>query len=264
VNLQLHNKTAFISGSTKGIGFSTAQKLLEEGASVIINGRNQKVVDQKVSELKSKFSNDKVTGLAADFSNINEVNLLIERLPSIDILINNLGVFSPAEFLDISDQDWLKIFEINVLSGIKLSKHCFPEMKSNKWGRIVFISSASGISIPKEMIHYGTTKTAQLAISRGLAELTKGTNVTVNTIIPGPTSSDGIIGYISGLAAERKLTQQELLEDFFRSVRPTSLLQRFITVEEVANMITFISSPLASATNGAVIKVDGGIVNSII
>src|ERR1700761_3980375 len=200
MDLHLKNKTAFISGSTAGIGFATAQRLLEEGANVIINGRSQPGVDTAVKELKTQFPAGKVSGIAADFSKVAEVNKLIKELPEIDILINNAGIFEPKQFTDIPDEDWFRFFEVNVMSGVRLSRALFPKMLAKGWGRIIFISSESAVFIPTEKIHYGMTKTAQIAVARGLAELTKGTQVTVNTILPGPTRSKGVGTFIEDLA----------------------------------------------------------------
>ncbi len=258
MDLQLKNKTAFISGSTQGIGFAIAKQLLQEGAKVIINGRTIQRVNEAVEKLKNETSNGDVSGIEADFSKADEINALLKRLPEVDILINNAGIFEPKPFVEITDEDWFKFYEVNVLSGVRLSRHYFPKMLAKNWGRIIFISSESAVNIPEEMIHYGMTKTAQLSISRGLAELTKGTNVTVNAVLPGPTKSEGVGEFINQLAASQNQTPAEAERDFFKTARPTSLLQRFSSVDEVANMVTYISSPLSSATNGAAVKVDGG------
>ena len=264
MDLQLKDKTAFISGSTQGIGYAIAEGLLKEGAAVIINGRSQGKVDQAVEKLKSVFAGAQVTGYAADFAKVEEVNALLEKLPEIDILINNAGIFEPKAFFDIPDSDWLKFFEVNVLSGVRLSRHFLPKMLEKNWGRVIFISSESAVNIPEEMIHYGTTKTAQLGVSRGLAELTSGTNVTVNTIMPGPTKSEGVAEFVKQLAASKNVSAEEAETDFFKTARPTSLIQRFATVEEIANLVVYVSSPLSSATNGSALKVDGGVAKFII
>ncbi len=263
MDLKLKGKTALISGSTQGIGFAIAKKLLEEGAKVIINGRTKEKVTEAVNKLKSEH-NGEVLGVAADFSNAEEVSQLLKEIPEVDILINNVGFFEPRTFAEISDEEWLKIFEVNVMSGIRLSRYYFPKMVERNWGRVLFISSESAVNIPAEMIHYGATKTMQLAISRGLAELTKGTNVTVNTVLPGPTRSEGITGFIHDLAVSGGNSEKEVEKEFFLKVRPTSLIQRFAEVEEVANMVVYLSSPLASVINGAAIRVDGGVVKTII
>lgn len=263
MDLQLKNKTAFVSGSTAGIGFAIAQSLLKEGANVIINGRTPDGVNAAIKELESLVEGAKVSGIAADFSKSDDVKSLIDSLPDLDILINNAGIFEPKSFEDIPDEDWFRFFEVNVMSGIRLSRHFFPKMLKKNWGRIIFISSESAVFIPEEMIHYGMTKTAQLAISRGLAELTKGTKVTVNSILPGPTKSKGVGGFIEDLAKSGNLSVAEVEADFFKNMRPTSLLKRFLDVEEIANAVTFYVSPLASGTNGASIRVEGGLIRSI-
>lgn len=264
MDLKIRNKTAFVSGSTAGIGFAIAHQLLREGVKVVINGRTDESIAAAVQELKLLVTGADVSGIAADFGKVEEVNALIEKLPEIDILINNAGIFEPKPFTEIPDEDWLRFFEINVMSGIRLSRHIFPNMLKKNWGRIIFISSESAVFIPDEMIHYGMTKTAQLAISRGLAELSKGTGVTVNSILPGPTKSKGVGGFIEDLAKAGNLTVAEVEVDFFKNMRPTSLLQRFLAVEEIATTVAYYSSPLASGTNGAAIRVDGGLIRSVV
>lgn len=264
MDLQLKGKKAFISGSTAGIGFATAKRLLQEGATVIINGRSQQGVSKATDELKSLTGNNDVSGIAADFSKLADVDALLKQLPEVDILINNTGIFEPKPFAEIPDEDWFRFFEVNVMSGVRLSRHYFPKMLKKNWGRVIFISSESGVFIPEEMIHYGVTKTAQLAVSRGLAELTKGTNVTVNAVLPGPTRSQGVEVFLDDLAKSDNTTIEEVEKNFFETKRPTSLIKRFASVDEVANMIAYIASPLASATNGAALRVDGGLIRSII
>ena len=264
MDLRIKDKVAFISGSTAGIGFATAKRFLNEGAQVIINGRTNEGVDKAIEKLKSSVVNAKVSGIAADFSKVDEVNKLTDELPQVDILINNVAIFEPRPFAEIPDENWFKIFEMNVMSGIRLARHLFPKMIKNNWGRIIFISSESAINIPSEMIDYGMTKTAQIAVSRGLAELTKGTNVTVNAILPGPTRSTGLEGFIEKLSKAGNISVSEVEEDFFKNMRPSSLLQRFASVEEIADTVVYFSSPLASATNGAAIRVDGGVMRSIL
>jgi NAD(P)-dependent dehydrogenase (short-subunit alcohol dehydrogenase family) len=217
-----------------------------------------------VEVLKKSTGNSKVAGFAADFSKADEVSHLIRSLPEIDILVNNAGIFEPKAFVDIPDEDWFRFFEVNVMSGIRLSRHFFPQMLKKNWGRIIFISSESAVFIPDEMIHYGMTKTAQLAISRGLAELTKGTEVTVNTILPGPTKSRGVGSFLEDLSKASHESPDQIEKDFFKNMRPSSLLQRFASVEEVADTVAYYTSPLASATNGAAIRVEGGLVRSIL
>ncbi|MBA4168078.1 MAG: SDR family oxidoreductase [Chitinophagaceae bacterium] len=264
MDLQLQNKIAFVSGSTAGIGYAIAHRLLSEGAQVIINGRAQKSIDKALSDLRAQVEGAQVSGIAADFSKVSEIDNLINNLPDIDILINNAGIFEPKKFEDIADEDWFRFFEVNVMSGIRLSRYFFPKMLRKNWGRIIFISSESAVFIPDEMIHYGMTKTAQLAISRGLAELTAGTAVTVNAILPGPTRSKGVGGFIKDLSAAGNITVEQVEQDFFKNMRPTSLLQRFASVEEIADTVAYYVSPLASATNGAAIRVEGGLIRSIL
>jgi NAD(P)-dependent dehydrogenase (short-subunit alcohol dehydrogenase family) len=264
MDLKLKDKIAFISGSTSGIGFAIASRLLTEGAQVIINGRTKASVDQAVADLKKAVPGSRVSGIPADFSKVSEVNQLIDAIPELDILINNAGIFEPVAFKDIPDEDWFKLFEVNVMSGIRLSRHFFPKMLEKNQGRIIFISSESAVFIPDEMIHYGMTKTAQIAVSRGLAELTKGTNVTVNTILPGPTMSKGASTFIEDISKKDKISPKEVEKNFFKNMRPTSLLQRFASVEEVADTVAYYVSPLASATNGAAIRVEGGLIRSIL
>lgn len=264
MDLQLTGKTAFVSGSSAGIGFAIAKRLLEEGATVIINGRDQRGVDKAVKELKEVTGKVEVTGIPADFSKADEVSRLISQLPGLDILVNNAGIFEPKPFVAIPDEDWFRFFEVNVMSGVRLSRHVLPRMLAGNWGRILFISSESAVNIPTEMIHYGMTKTAQLSISRGLAQLTKGTAVTVNTIMPGPTRSRGVGDFLAQLAKGGSSSADEVEKSFFRDGRPSSLLQRFATVDEIATTVAYFASPLSSATNGAAIRADGGIVNSII
>jgi len=264
MDLQLKGKKAFISGSTSGIGFATAKRMLLEDAIVIINGRSTPTINKAIDQLKKETGKEDISGIAADFSKVSEVDALLQQLPEVDILINNAGIFEPKPFDKIPDEDWFNLFEVNVMSGIRLSRFYFPKMLQKNWGRIIFISSESGVFIPEEMIHYGVTKTAQLALSRGLAELTKGTDVTVNAVLPGPTKSQGAIDFINDLAKADNISTSEVEKNFFLKARPTSLLQRFASTDEVANMITYIASPMASATNGAALRVDGGVVRSII
>jgi NAD(P)-dependent dehydrogenase (short-subunit alcohol dehydrogenase family) len=259
MDLQLNGKTALVTGSTAGIGFAIAQSLAREGARVIVNGRTQERVDAALAKLPAG-----TIGLAADLGSAAGIAAAVQRFPAVDILINNLGIFEPKPFEKIPDEDWFRFFEVNVMSGVRLSRHYLPRMKAAGWGRIVFISSESGVQIPAEMIHYGFTKTAQLAISRGLAETTAGTGVTVNAVLPGPTASEGVQGFVNNLAAHQGTTREAVEQDFFRSARPTSLLQRFATPEEVAALVTFVASPLSSATNGAALRVDGGTVRSLV
>jgi NAD(P)-dependent dehydrogenase (short-subunit alcohol dehydrogenase family) len=264
MDLQLKGKTAFISGSTQGIGFAIAENLLKEGATVVINGRSAAKVADAVQRLQDLFPNENVSGIAADFGKVEEIDSLLQNLPEVDILVNNAGIFEPKPFTEITDADWMKFFEVNVLSGVRLARHYFPKMIGKDWGRIIFISSESAVNIPEEMIHYGMTKTAQLAVSRGLSELTKGTNVTVNSVLPGPTKSEGVADFVKQLGAANQVSPEEAEKDFFKNARPTSLLQRFASVQEIANLVTYVASPLSSGTNGSALKVDGGVAKFIL
>jgi NAD(P)-dependent dehydrogenase (short-subunit alcohol dehydrogenase family) len=258
MNLQLTDKLALISGSTKGIGFAIARQLAKEGASVIVNGRSEKSVADALAQIRKEMPDAKVEGFAGDLSTVEATTALVQRFPQIDILVNNLGIFEPKPFEEIPDEEWRRFFEVNVLSGVRLSRAYLPGMKKRNWGRIVFISSESGIQTPVEMIHYGTTKTAQLAVSRGLAESCAGTGVTVNAVLPGPTHSAGVDEFVNQLSGGKPFAEFE--KEFFSSVRPSSLIKRFATTEEVANLVTYVCSPLASATTGAALRVDGGVV----
>ncbi len=264
MDLQLTNKKALISGSTAGIGLAIAKRLAAEGAEVIVNGRTAERVDKAVAEIKSETGSQKVSGIIADFSKVDEIDALIKQLPAVDILVNNVAVFEPKEFGAITDADWMKFFEVNVLSGVRLSRAYFPKMLEQNWGRIIFISSESALQIPAEMIHYGTTKTAQLGVSRGLAELTKGSNVTVNTVLPGPTLSEGVGGFIQALAKNGNVTEEQVKEKFFAEIRPTSIIQRFTEPEEIASLVAYLASPLSSATNGAALRADGGVLKTAV
>jgi len=264
MDLQLKNKKALVTGSTAGIGFAIAKQLANENAQVYINGRTGERVEVAIKKLKEETGNQDIHGLIADFSNSKDVENLIQQLPEVDILINNVGIFEPKAFRDVPDADWIKFFEVNVLSGVRLARAYFDKMITKNWGRIIFISSESAIQIPDEMIHYGMTKTAQIAVSRGLAELTKGTGVTVNTVLPGPTFSEGAGDFIGKLAKDQNKSIQDIEEEFFQHMRPTSLLQRFTSPDEVANMVAYVASPLSSATNGAALRADGGVVKGIL
>ncbi|MDZ8083161.1 MAG: SDR family NAD(P)-dependent oxidoreductase [Nostoc sp. DedQUE01] len=264
MDLKLHGKSALVTGSTAGIGFAIAQGLAEEGASVIVNGRSEQRVAQAIAKIQQSIPEAKVSGVVADAGTKAGVEQLFQEVPHVDILINNLGIYEPKTFFEITDEDWLKIFEVNVLSGVRLSRQYLQKQLEQNWGRIVFISSESAIQIPVEMIHYGTTKTAQLAIARGLAEMTVGTGVTVNSVLPGPTRSEGVEDFISNLAQERGISPDQVEAEFFQNVRPSSLIKRFATNEEVAAIVVYLSSPVASATNGAALRVDGGVIRSIV
>ena len=260
MNLNLTDKTALISGSTKGIGFAIATQFAHEGARVIVNGRSNNAITEALAHIRRAVPEARVESFAGDLSTAESVEALLLQFPSVDVLVNNLGIFEPKPFEDIPDEDWRRFFEVNVLSGVRLSRAYLPGMKQRDWGRIVFISSESGIQIPVEMIHYGTTKTAQLAVSRGLAETCAGTGVTVNADLPGPTRSAGVDEFVTQLSGGQPFEQFE--KEFFTSVRPSSLLKRFETPQEIASLVTFVCSPVASGINGAALRVDGGVVRS--
>jgi NAD(P)-dependent dehydrogenase (short-subunit alcohol dehydrogenase family) len=264
MDLQLAGKSALVSGSTAGIGFAIAQGLAREGGEVVVNGRTQERVDTAVSTIKKKFPDSLVQGFAGDLSQAEVANELFKRYPKIEILINNLSIFEPKEFTAITDDEWRRVFEVNVLSGVRLSRWYLPRMLKSDWGRIVFISSESALQIPAEMIQYGMTKTAQLAVARGLAELTVGTGVTVNSVLPGPTASEGVTDFVTSMAKQHSQSVEEFEQLFFEKIRPTSLLKRFASTEEVANMVIYVCSPLASATNGSALRVDGGVIRAIV
>ncbi len=263
MDLQIAGKKALVTGSTAGIGLAIAEALAAEGAFVILNGRTQQRVDAAIGQIRGKYPSAQVEGLAADLGNAGGVAQAISRFPDLDILVNNLGIFEPKPFEQIPDEDWLRFFEVNVMSGVRLSRHHLPRMKQRNWGRIVFVSSESGLQIPQEMVHYGMTKTAQLAVARGMAETTKGTAVTVNSVLPGPTASEGVGQFIEQLAAAGKVSREVVERQFFQTGRPSSLLQRFEKPEEIAVLVAFVVSPLASAINGAALRVEGGVVQSI-
>ncbi len=263
MDLQIAGKKALITGSTAGIGLAIAKALAAEGASVIVNGRTQQRVDAAIKQVGGAVGTAQIEGLAADLGTAAGVALAVDLFPDVDILVNNVGIFEPKAFEQISDEDWFRFFETNVMSGVRLGRHHLPRMKGRNWGRIVFISSESGLQIPKEMVHYGMTKTAQLAVARGMAETTKGTAVTVNSVLPGPTESEGVAQFIEQLASSGKVSREEVERQFFQTGRPSSLLQRFETPEEIAAVVAFVVSPLAAAMNGAAVRADGGVVQSI-
>lgn len=264
MNLRLQGKRALVTGSTAGIGFAVASALAAEGASVIVNGRTQERVDKAIRSLREINQGAGVTGFAGDLGKSEAIAALTSHVEAVDILINNLGIFEPKPFTEITDEDWLRFYEVNFLSGVRLSRFYLPKMLKRNWGRIVFVSSESGINIPVEMIHYGVSKTAQIALARGLAEMTAGTNVTVNSVLPGPTNSEGVGKFVTEMAKAREIEPAVVEKEFFQANRPSSLLRRFATPEEVASMIIYVCSPLASATNGTALRVDGGIVRSIL
>jgi len=263
MKIELSGKTALVTGSTAGIGHAVAKGLAATGAEVVVNGRSQSKVDAAVAAIAKAVPGSKVKGVAADVSTAAGCKTLVAALPDVDILINNAGIFEPKGFFDIPDEDWSRFFDVNVMSGIRLSRAYMQGMLKRNWGRIVFISSESALMIPKEMIHYGMTKTAQLSVSRGLAELTKGTAVTVNSVMPGPTMSEGVETFVADLARQNGQSEKEAAASFIKQHRPGSLIQRFATVEEIANMVVYVSSKQASATNGAALRAEGGLVQTI-
>ncbi len=265
MDLQLKGLRALVTGSSAGIGYAIAEVLYKEGATVYLNGRTQLRVDEALKRLHvSSGTSGTAYGLVSDLATAEGANKLISELPDVDILINNVGIYEPKEFAQITDEDWLHTFEVNVMSGIRLSRHYLEGMRKRDWGRIVFISSESGVNIPSEMIHYGVTKTAQIAVSRGLAETTVGTKITVNSVLPGPTASEGVEQFIKEMAKQGNTTAESVEKELFEKIRPTSLLKRLATSEEVASMVAYVCSPLAAATNGAALRVDGGVVRSIL
>jgi NAD(P)-dependent dehydrogenase (short-subunit alcohol dehydrogenase family) len=261
LDLQLGKKIALVSGSTAGIGNAIAASLAREGATVIVNGRTPTAVDGAVAAMKSATGGD-VIGFAGDLSVAAVAEKLAAAHPHVDILVNNLGIFEVRAFEEITDADWQRFFDVNVLSGARLSRLYLPSMRERNWGRIIFISSESGLQIPAEMIHYGMTKAAQIAVARGLAEATAGTGITVNSVLPGPTRSRGVGDFVADWAAKSGKSAQTVENEFFKNARPTSLIKRFATPEEVAAIVTFVASPLSAATNGAALRVDGGVVKS--
>jgi NAD(P)-dependent dehydrogenase (short-subunit alcohol dehydrogenase family) len=264
MNYQLDNKLCLVTGSTAGIGLAIATALAGEGAEVIINGRTDDRVAEAIEKIEAKHPKAKLQAFAGDLSLVENVGEVDARFRRLDVLVNNLGMYEPKPFKDITDDDWRKIIEVNFFSGVRLSRTFLPGMLNRNWGRIIFISSESAVQIPAEMIHYGVTKTMQIALSRGLAETTIGTGVTVNSVLPGPTRSEGVEGFVKNMAAQQGKSAAEVEKDFFKNVRPSSLLQRFATNEEVANLVAYVASPLSAATNGAALRVDGGVVKSIL
>ena len=260
MDLKLAGKTALVTGSTAGIGFSIARRLAEEGVEVVITGRSRAKLEEAAAQIGQV---GKVRPVLADPATAEGAATLIEAAPDIDILVNNLGIYEAKPFTDISDEDWHHFFEVNVVSGARLARHYFPRMIVRNWGRIIFIASESALVIPGEMIHYGMTKTAQLAIARGLAEQTRGTGVTVNSVMPGPTRSEGIVDFIQSVVDNRDAPEAEREAEFFRTLRPLSLIRRLIEADEIGSMVAYLASPLAAVTNGAAIRAEGGIVPTI-
>jgi NAD(P)-dependent dehydrogenase (short-subunit alcohol dehydrogenase family) len=264
MDLGLNAKRALVTGSTAGIGLAAARALAEEGAHVTVNGRTNARVDAAVREIRGAVSGATVDGVAADLGTAAGCETIIAAHPDFDVVVNNVGIFEPKSFEEISDADWMRFFETNVLSGVRLARHYVGGMRSRNWGRIVFVSSESAVQIPSEMIHYGMTKTAQLAVARGLAETLVGTGVTVNSVLPGPTSSEGVGAFVAQMARVHGVDAAAVERDFFKNARPSSILQRFATPDEVAAMIVYVCSARASATTGAALRVDGGVVRAIV
>jgi NAD(P)-dependent dehydrogenase (short-subunit alcohol dehydrogenase family) len=263
MDLGLRHKVAVVSGSTAGIGFAIAAALAGEGAHVVVNGRTQARVSAALEKIRERLPNADIRGVASDLGTSVGVEKFLQQVTSADVLINNLGIFEPKPFLEIPDGDWARFFEVNVLSGVRLTRKYLPGMLKKNWGRVIFISSESAQHIPAEMIHYGMTKTAQVAIARGLAESVAGTGVTVNSVLPGPTASEGVGDFVEGMARQQKMSKAEIEKEFFTSVRPSSLLKRFETPEEVAAVVVFVASAQAVAINGAAVRAEGGVVRSI-
>lgn len=264
MNLQLNGKRALVTGSTAGIGFATACALAAEGAEVILNGRSRAGVTEAEARLRAAVPGARASGVAADLSSAGGCAALTALCPDVDVLVNNLGIFDPQPFEAITDAEWFTFFETNVMSGVRLARHYLPAMKARDWGRIVFISSESGVCPPAEMIHYGMSKAAQISVARGLAETCAGCGVTVNSVLPGPTRTEGVATFFSRLADEQGVSVEQAEQDFFAHARPTSLLKRFIEPAEVAAMVAYLCSPLASATHGAALRVEGGVVRSMV
>jgi NAD(P)-dependent dehydrogenase (short-subunit alcohol dehydrogenase family) len=264
MNMKLEDKLAFVTGSSAGIGLAIAQALAAENARVIVNGRTAQRVQEAAAALRRAVPAARLELFAADLATTEGAAEAIRRFPDVDILVNNLGIYQPQPFEKITDAEWLSIIETNFLSGVRLSRHYLPRMKGKNWGRIIFISSESAVNIPVEMIHYGVTKTMQIALANGLAATTAGTGVTVNSVLAGPTRSEGVEKFLANLAQQGGKTPAAVEKEFFQNVRPTSLLRRFATPEEVASMVAYVASPLSSATNGAALRVEGGVVRSIL
>jgi NAD(P)-dependent dehydrogenase (short-subunit alcohol dehydrogenase family) len=265
MNLQLEGKSAVVTGGTAGIGQAIAAQLAQEGVRVYITGRTQASLDRGLVEIAPKLKGSgSVTGILADLGTSEGADTLVRQVPEVDILVNNLGIYEPKPFVEIPDEDWLRLFEINVLSGVRASRAYMPGMLARKTGRIIFIASESAVAVPAEMLHYGMTKTAQLSLSRGLAEMTTGTGVTVNTVMPGPTMSAGVVGFIKSISDDPNADFSELEAAFFKKHRSASLLQRLIQPEEIASLVAYLASPLAAATNGAAVRAEGGLVHTIV
>ncbi|HYZ15243.1 MAG TPA: SDR family oxidoreductase [Candidatus Acidoferrum sp.] len=263
MNLDLDGKTAIVSGSTVGIGYAAAEGLARLGARVVVTGRTQARVDAATASIEKAVPDARVTGVAGDLTTAHGAASLLQAVPHADIVVNNLGIFEPRPFEEIDDADWMRFFEANVVSGVRLTRGYLAGMRERNWGRVIFVSSESGLQIPVEMIHYGVTKTAQIALARGIAESLVGTGITVNSVLPGPTKSEGVGTFVKQLADQQRISEGEMEHRFFREARPTSLLQRFLAPEEVANLIVYLCTPAASGTNGSALRVDGGVVRAI-
>ena len=264
MDLQLAGKRALVTGSTAGIGFAIARSLAAEGAEVVINGRGRAGVAAALERFQEAAPGAKVRGIAADLGTATGCEQLVEACPDVDILVNNMGIFDPKPFEEIPDEEWFHFFETNVMSGVRLTRHYLPAMKQRNWGRVVFISSESGICPPAEMVHYGMSKSAQLSVARGIAETCVGSGVTVNSVLPGPTRTEGVATFFARLAEEQGLSVEEAERAFFADARPTSIIKRLIDPAEVAAMVTYVCSPLSSATHGAALRVEGGVVRSMV
>ncbi|MBY5591922.1 SDR family oxidoreductase [Rhizobium leguminosarum] len=262
MDLQLTTKTALVTGATAGIGFEIARSLAVEGARVVITGRDRAKLDSALASVKDAVGLE-ISGIVADAASAEGAAIIASVEPSVDILVNNLGIYESKAFGDITDADWSHLFDVNVLSGVRLSRTYLPGMLERNWGRIIFISSESGLAIPQDMIHYATSKTAQLSVSRGLAQLTRGTNVTVNSVLPGPTRSEGIEAFLRSQASDPSAPIKQIETEFFAKARSASILQRMVEAEEVANLVAYLASPRSSATNGAALRAEGGLVNTI-
>ncbi len=260
MDLKLTGKRALVTGSTKGIGLAIARGLAGEGARVIVTGRSDGAVSEAIDFIRASYPDAVLDGFAGDLATAAGAAELVQRFPGVEILVNNLGIYAPKPFEEISDEEWQEMFEVNVMSAVRLSRAYLPAMKRGGWGRLVFLSSESGIQIPVEMVHYGVSKTALLAVSRGIAEGCAGTGVTSNAVLPGPTLSAGVEAFVAKLSQGKPFAEFE--REFFEKVRPTSLLKRFATPDEVAPLVLFLCSPLSAATNGAALRVDGGVVKS--
>jgi NAD(P)-dependent dehydrogenase (short-subunit alcohol dehydrogenase family) len=264
MDLGLKGKVAVVSGSTAGIGLAIATTLAREGAHVILNGRTEERVEKALKTVRAAVSSAQVHGVAADLGNAEGIAKFVRQVPSADVLVNNLGIFEPKPFLEIADQDWLRFYEVNVMSGVRLTRRYLPGMIDKNWGRVIFISSESGQQVPGEMVHYGMTKTAQIAVARGVAESVAGTGITVNSILVGPTASEGVGDFVQSMATQQGATKEQVEREFFEKIRPSSLLKRFETTEEVAAVVAFVASTQATSVNGAAVRAEGGVVRSIL